>query len=293
MCYELGIGTSSNLDKALKYYQKSAAANNDFGMLSLGRFYEKYCAHNKAKKKQIFHLYEKSAKQGNHQAMYNLALCYEKKRDQENMIFWLKSASVSSPDAQFRLGVMYLKGKYVERNECSAYEYFSQASSHGHPKSQFYLGLCFEFGKGTEKNLQKSLELYRKSAEKGIPEANFKIGLMYEFELHQHVLHGHSVDNKCEKCKHSDKRIGQISDANSDASSDKNTENVKKAVYYYQRAAKIDNRYLFHVYRITNNIKKLEELLSDKKLVSLAPSIQLFIGEYYLHKNNPTCISFC
>jgi hypothetical protein len=54
--------------------------------------------------------------------------------------------------AQHGLGVMYLYGEGVKKNETSALEWFHRAADQGLPGAQMTLGMMYENGQGVEKN---------------------------------------------------------------------------------------------------------------------------------------------
>ena len=51
-------------------------------------------------------------------------------------------------DAQYNLGVMYLKGEGVDKNDKVSAKWFRMAAQQGHADAQYNLGLLFKPGKG-------------------------------------------------------------------------------------------------------------------------------------------------
>lgn len=65
------------------------------------------------------------------------------------------------------LGLMYLNGEGVAKDEKQAFAYFKQASEQGDISSQYWLGFCYENGIGTAQNLMQAVGWYKKSAARG------------------------------------------------------------------------------------------------------------------------------
>ncbi|TCT14409.1 hypothetical protein EDC51_10815 [Bibersteinia trehalosi] len=65
------------------------------------------------------------------------------------------------------LGLMYLNGQGVAKDETKAFDYFKQASEQGDITSQYWLGFCYENGIGTPKDLNQAMSWYQKSAQRG------------------------------------------------------------------------------------------------------------------------------
>jgi TPR repeat protein len=63
------------------------------------------------------------------------------------------SAEAGYAPAQFYLGLMYLQGLGVKKNDENAFELFEDAAEQGNPLSQLNLGLMLSSGRGTQKDL--------------------------------------------------------------------------------------------------------------------------------------------
>ncbi|WP_307781402.1 tetratricopeptide repeat protein [Psychrobacter sp. H8-1] len=74
----------------------------------------------------------------------------------------LRLANQGNASAQYNLGVMYYKGKGVQKNNAKAVEWFKQAAKQGHTKSQYNLEIMYSNG--------ESAHPY-KIASQGIPES--------------------------------------------------------------------------------------------------------------------------
>lgn len=125
--------------------------------------------------------------------------------DYELAYKWSKKASdLNNVRAKTVLGIMYLEGKYVEKDlqradalfreasdkgdmkaprfvglmyrnrqqdaddpDKAAFDWFSKGADRGDITSRFYLGEMYENGLGTEKNMEEAVKWYKLSAERG------------------------------------------------------------------------------------------------------------------------------
>jgi TPR repeat protein len=81
--------------------------------------------------------------------------------------------------AQCNLGVMYIKGKGVEKDAVQAVSWSRKAAVQGYANAQQNLGLLYENGDGVEKDSIEAVCLYRKAAVQGSMEAQAGLGRMY------------------------------------------------------------------------------------------------------------------
>lgn len=68
-------------------------------------------------------------------------------------------------DAQYNLGVMYAKGRGVERNEAKAVELLALAADKGDANAQLNLGIMYAKGRGVAKDESKAFQLWARAAE--------------------------------------------------------------------------------------------------------------------------------
>lgn len=96
-------------------------------------------------------------------------------------------AEMGNVDAQHKLGLFYLDGKGVPKNDALAAEWLGKAAAQGHSEAQYNLGYMYENGFGVPKDLNEAVKWYRKSAEPGgnIAEVRLKIlGFSVNEEVH-------------------------------------------------------------------------------------------------------------
>ena len=65
------------------------------------------------------------------------------------------------------LGLMYLNGQGVAKDDNKAFDNFKQASEQGDITSQYWLGFCYENGIGAKADLNQAITWYQKSAQRG------------------------------------------------------------------------------------------------------------------------------
>ncbi|RIA87332.1 hypothetical protein C1645_726618, partial [Glomus cerebriforme] len=125
---------------------------------------------------------------GDAEAQYNLARCYERgigveKNNIKAFEYYKKSADQGHLNAQSELGYCYYDGIGTELNIAKAFELYKIAAERGHIVAQNNLGALYEKGKGTEKNLEKAIYWYNKAAENGSYLAQDNLGRCYRFGI--------------------------------------------------------------------------------------------------------------
>jgi TPR repeat protein len=97
------------------------------------------------------------AEKGNVSAQFKLGIIYFKGRetpqDYKEALKWFQSAAeLGLPEAQHNTGVMYYEGKGVSQNYAEALKWFSKAARQNNPKSQYNLGVIYASGIGTSQD---------------------------------------------------------------------------------------------------------------------------------------------
>jgi len=91
----------------------------------------------------------------------------------------MKSANQGDADAQCDLGIMYLQGRGVDKNETAAVTYFQKAAEQGHADAQFNLAVSYENGEGVDKDVPKAIALFCKAAEQGNSDAQVQLDFLF------------------------------------------------------------------------------------------------------------------
>ncbi len=108
---------------------------------------------------------------------------------------WLLGKSEKgSPWHQYKLALLYAKGKGVEKNSDEAFSWCQKAAESSLPSAVGDLGYMCLWGLGVEKNIEKAIELLNLAAEDGYSRAENNLGYIHE--------KGIGVDQNYEKAKH-------------------------------------------------------------------------------------------
>ncbi|QJQ06359.1 sel1 repeat family protein [Undibacterium piscinae] len=84
-----------------------------------------------------------------------------------------KAADKGNPEAQFNLGLMYLKGEGVEQDYPEAMALFRQSAEQGNARAQLNLARMYAKGHGVVASYAKALPWFKKSAEQGYADAQY------------------------------------------------------------------------------------------------------------------------
>ncbi|RHZ89440.1 hypothetical protein Glove_14g34 [Diversispora epigaea] len=182
-CYQHGIGTTKDEEKAFQWYLKSAEGGNHIGQDYLGTCYRDGIGTIKDEGKS-FQWYLKSAEGGNHNGQNNLGNCYQGEigttKDEEKAFLWyLKSAEGGNHMGQNNLGYCYGKGIGTTKDEERAFLWYLKSAEGGNNKGQCNLGTCYKHGIGTTKDEEKAFQWYLKSAEGGNSTGQCNLGYCY------------------------------------------------------------------------------------------------------------------
>lgn len=91
----------------------------------------------------------------------------------------LPSAESSDPESQFNLGLCYINGNGVTKNEREAAKWFRLAAEQGHIAAQYNLGVHYANGNGVAKDHVQAVKWYRLAADQGDAVAQHNLGLCY------------------------------------------------------------------------------------------------------------------
>ena len=95
-----------------------------------------------------------------------------RKNKKKSIELWNISAESKIPDALFDLAVCYEKGVVVERNLRKAFLLYMDAAVRGDKQAVFAVGRCYFFGVGVSKNIEISEIWFQRSEELGTYEAD-------------------------------------------------------------------------------------------------------------------------
>ncbi len=133
----------------------------------------------------------KRANSGNADAIMLLGLKYAPSPDHDPaaapdtdvdkaVTLFRKAAKKGQSHAAFLMGVAYLGGSGVEKDEKQAVDWFRRAARNGSPAGQYWLGELMAKGRaGFNKDWEQALPHFKSAAEGGIPDAFIELGYMY------------------------------------------------------------------------------------------------------------------
>ena len=93
---------------------------------------------------------------------------------------WKLLAVSGHTKAQSNLGLLYLRGQGVQKDEEAALEWFEKAAEQGLVTAQFNLGILFSRIDGKLKSQKKSTEWYLRAAESGHATARYHLAQRFE-----------------------------------------------------------------------------------------------------------------
>ncbi|MCX6872834.1 MAG: tetratricopeptide repeat protein [Verrucomicrobia bacterium] len=88
-------------------------------------------------------------------------------------------AETGDASAQNNLGVYYIHGRGVAKDEANAVEWFRKAAAQGQAEAQCNLGICYDKGCGVAKDASEAAKWLRKSADQDNAEAQCQLGFHY------------------------------------------------------------------------------------------------------------------
>ncbi len=181
--YERGLATEVDLEKALGWYEKAAAAGLVMAMTDGGEILSRRNFAGKDFKKAYLLFLEAAAK-GYHQAEALLADAYYCGRgvaadESKALVCFQRAVDHGNSEACDALGTLYVLGSGVEQDAAKAISYFQLGAERGNPACYFKWADCYFYGRGTAIDYKKAMELYEKSWELGYVRAASAIGMLH------------------------------------------------------------------------------------------------------------------
>ena len=118
------------------------------------------------------------------EAQYYLGMLYLKglgvARNPEEAFRWFRLAGdQGQADAAFQIGLMRERGVGVAQDFAQAQVWFTLAAEHGDSEAEVSLAELYDEGHGVHKDLQRAVYWYKMAAEQGLPEAQSRLGACY------------------------------------------------------------------------------------------------------------------
>jgi len=165
--YKNGRGISPDRDKAIEWYSKAAAQDNQKAVTRLKLLQ----ANEERFKKELA-----TATNGNKESQYKIGNMYTEgigtsiDLAKAAEAFEL-SANQGYAKAEYKLGLVHYEGTGVKTSKKTAYKWFTQSAKKGYPAAQYYLGKMYASGKGVKRDYTMSLEWYTKAVDGGFNQA--------------------------------------------------------------------------------------------------------------------------
>lgn len=143
-------------------------------------------------------LFEKSSKQGNFQALFNLGRMYDRglgvKKDLATAKkLYLLSAKGGNADAQHNVGIMYLLGDGIEKNIPEALQWLVTASIQGQRMAQRDLGNLFFEGNIVKRDLVLAYTYFSLAAANKEPSADKAAKHVRKFMSYSQISEAESI----------------------------------------------------------------------------------------------------
>ena len=106
---------------------------------------------------------------------------YDAKHYQQAYALWKPLAEAGNADAQYNLGLLYMNGLGVEKNERLALMWFTRAGQQGLADAQYNAGVMFYLGKGVYPSYKTAVEWWQLAADKDHANAENNLAVMYAF----------------------------------------------------------------------------------------------------------------
>lgn len=147
LCYYKGIGTETQLDVALDWFDKAARLGVSDAISYMSRIYlQRMVSSNHAKQPTLAQQHFVKA------------------------VHWLKKgAELNDMYCQRELGKIYLTGKGISADYRLAFELLKKASLKNDAEATTFLGDCYHKGTGVTKDLEVAIEHYLRAASLGYP----------------------------------------------------------------------------------------------------------------------------
>lgn len=182
-----GIGTEKDIERAKKYYEKSAKLGNLFVCYSLAKLILAEENPTITEIKKAVEYLEQASTSGNQFAQYSLGKFYlngkyvEKDIDKAVGLFELSSEQ-GNEYAAYQLGKLYLMGEDIPKDIPSAIKWLLLSAEKGNQYAQYLLGKLYLMGEGAPKDKDAAIKWFTLSAEQGNEYAKFFLENMDKFK---------------------------------------------------------------------------------------------------------------
>lgn len=93
---------------------------------------------------------------------------------------WMPEAEVGNRSAQYNLGLMYLRGSGVDKDEATALEWFEKSAKQNYTQAQYRAGLLRSQIKGELRSQRQGVIWLHEAAKRGHAGAQYQLARRYE-----------------------------------------------------------------------------------------------------------------
>lgn len=184
---ENGVGIEKDIRRAKKYYEKSAKLENTFACYSLAKLILAEDNPTITEIKTAIEYLEQASTSGNQYAQYSLGVLYLNGKYVEKNIYkaielFELSSKQSNEYAAYQLGKLFLKGEDIEKDIPSAVKWFLISAEKGNQYAQYLLGKIYFMGDGVIENKEEAIKWFTISSEQGNEYAQFFLDNMDRFQ---------------------------------------------------------------------------------------------------------------
>lgn len=298
-CYQKGVGTDKNANKAIEYFEKAAKAKSTDAQRELG-----LCYMNKGDFENAARWFKTAAtdKDLTSTYYYGHLLINGKgvsKDAQQGVIYMLGAANSDFAQAQYEMGELYAQGLGVHKDEAQSAAWFKKAACNNSAKGMWALANCYMNATGIAHDYNQAIVWFGKAAAKGYRNALIKMFNDAAFQKSHFYtylkgLKSYRVDKNLDSAMEQFKALDKLKIAEAKtmvgvcfANKDYAKHNPKKAVKEFTKAAKEDaaaNLYLATMYELGQGVEKdfakaLELYLKAAEMENA--TAQCYVGDLY------------
>ena len=118
---------------------------------------------------------------GDEQWQTDLGIAYFREKHFSDAVkCFANAAEQGHAQAQSNLGICYMDGLGVAKDEAEAVKWFSKAAGQGVAHAEYCLGIAYFFGRGVSKDISLALDWWRRAGKQGHADAQYNLAICYE-----------------------------------------------------------------------------------------------------------------